>query len=97
MVSNYPLILHNILNSLSPRQVSNPSVVLLTPGVFNSAYYEHNFSRQANGDSAGGGPDLMVDNHKVYEDHAGTRQVDVIYRRIDDDFMDPPVFNPRAR
>ena len=97
MVSNYPLILHNILNALSPRQVSNPCVVLLTPGIFNSAYYEHTFLARQMGIPLVEGRDLMVDNHKVYmKTTQGLEQVDVIYRRIDDEFIDPLTFNPSS-
>lgn len=97
MVSNYPLILHNILNSLSPRQVSNPCVVLLTPGIFNSAYYEHTFLARQMGIPLVEGRDLMVENHKVYmKTTQGPEQVDVIYRRIDDEYIDPLVFNPNS-
>ncbi|GAO44835.1 circularly permuted type 2 ATP-grasp protein [Flavihumibacter petaseus] len=95
MVNNYPLELYNILVSLAPRQIANPTVVLLTPGVFNSAYYEHTFLARTMGIPLVEGRDLMVDNHKVYmKTTMGLRQVDVIYRRIDDDFMDPLVFRP---
>ena len=83
MVNNYPLILHNILLSLAHRQISNPSVVLLTPGVYNSAYYEHTFLARQMGVPLVEGRDLMVDNHKVYmKTTMGLQQVDVIYRRI---------------
>ncbi|HMO31928.1 MAG TPA: circularly permuted type 2 ATP-grasp protein [Lacibacter sp.] len=93
MINNYPLILHNILLSLSPRPVSNPTVVLLTPGIYNSAYYEHTFLARQMGIPLVEGRDLFVDNHKVYmKTTTGYKQVDVIYRRIDDEFMDPLVF-----
>ncbi|PWU02680.1 MAG: hypothetical protein C5B52_04795, partial [Bacteroidetes bacterium] len=94
MVNNYPLILHNILQSLAHRQISNPSVVLLTPGIYNSAYYEHTFLARQMGVPLVEGRDLVVDNHKVYmKTTMGLQQVDVIYRRIDDEYMDPMVFN----
>jgi uncharacterized circularly permuted ATP-grasp superfamily protein len=93
MVSNYPLILHNILSSLAPQQISNPTVVLLTPGVFNSAYFEHTFLARQMGIDLVEGRDLLVDSHKVYmKTTGGLQQVHVIYRRIDDDFLDPLVF-----
>ena len=65
-VSNYPIILHKILLSLAPRQISNPTVVLLTPGIYNSAYYEHTFLARYMGVELVEGRDLVVDNHKVY-------------------------------
>ena len=95
MVNNYPLLLHNILMSLSPRPLSNPTVVLLTPGIYNSAYYEHTFLARTMGIPLVEGRDLFIDNHKVYmKTTTGHQQVDVIYRRIDDEFMDPLVFRP---
>src|SRR6202000_1433325 len=63
MVSNYPLQLHEILVQMAHSQVSTPRVVLLTPGVFNSAYYEHTFLARQMGISLVEGRDLMVDNH----------------------------------
>ena len=96
-VSNYPIILHKILLSLAPRQISNPTVVLLTPGIYNSAYYEHTFLARYMGVELVEGRDLVVDNHKVFmKTTNGLKQVDVIYRRVDDEFLDPLVFNPRS-
>lgn len=93
MVSNYPLLLHRNLVSLATRQIANPVVVLLTPGIFNSAYYEHTFLARTMGIPLVEGRDLMVDNHKVYmKTTRGLQQVDVIYRRIDDEYLDPLVF-----
>jgi uncharacterized circularly permuted ATP-grasp superfamily protein len=93
MVSNYPLLLHEILSQMAPSQISNPRVVLLTPGVFNSAYYEHTFLARQMGISLVEGRDMMVDNHKVYmKTTDGLEQVHVIYRRIDDEYLDPLVF-----
>lgn len=95
MINNYPLILDEILESLAPQQISNPTVALLTPGVYNSAYFEHTFLARQAGISLVEGRDLVVDNHKVYmKTTAGLQQVHVIYRRIDDDFLDPLVFRP---
>lgn len=95
MVVNYPMIFHNILVSLSPRNVSNPNVVLLTPGVYNSAYYEHTFLARQMGIPLVEGRDLVVNNNKVYmKTTSGLHQVDVIYRRIDDEYIDPLVFKP---
>lgn len=95
MINNYPLILDEILESLAPQQISNPTVVLLTPGVYNSAYFEHTFLARQAGIPLVEGRDLLVDNHKVYmKTTAGLEQVHVIYRRIDDDYLDPLVFRP---
>jgi uncharacterized circularly permuted ATP-grasp superfamily protein len=93
MVSNYPLILHQNLLALAPRQISNPTVVLLTPGVFNSAYYEHTFLARQMGIPLVEARDLMVQNHRVYmKTTKGLQQVHVIYRRVDDLFLDPLSF-----
>jgi uncharacterized circularly permuted ATP-grasp superfamily protein len=95
MINNYPLLLHNILVSLAPQQLSNPTVALLTPGVFNSAYFEHTFLARQMGIQLVEGRDLVVDNHKVYmKTTSGLQQVHVIYRRLDDEFLDPLVFRP---
>ena len=95
MVNNYPVKLLNILTSLSPRPVDQPNVVILTPGVYNSAYYEHTFLARTMGIPLVEGRDLVVDNQKVFmKTTAGLQPVDVIYRRIDDDFIDPLVFRP---
>ena len=95
MVNNYPLLLHQILLSLAPQQISNPTVALLTPGVFNSAYYEHTFLARQMGINLVEGRDLVVDNHKVFmKTTNGLQQVHVIYRRVDDEFLDPLVFRP---
>ena len=93
LVNNYPLLLHEVLSSLSPQSISNPTVAVLTPGVFNSAYYEHTFLARQMGVSLLEGRDLVVDNHKVYmKTTNGLQQVHVIYRRIDDEFLDPLMF-----
>src|SRR5688572_6163343 len=95
MINNYPLLLHEILMSLAPQQLSNPTVALLTPGIFNSAYFEHTFLARQMGIPLVEGRDLLIDNHKVYmKTTSGLQQVHVIYRRIDDDFLDPLVFRP---
>ncbi len=93
MVNNYPMVLHNILISMSPRSISNPNVVLLTPGIYNSAYYEHTFLARQMGIPLVEGRDLVVNNNNVYmKTTSGLQQVDVIYRRLDDDYLDPLVF-----
>jgi uncharacterized circularly permuted ATP-grasp superfamily protein len=97
MVNNYPLLLHEILMSLAPQQISHPTAVLLTPGIYNSAYYEHTFLARQMGVPLVEGRDLVVDNHKVYmKTIYGLQQVHVIYRRVDDDFLDPLVFKPNS-
>src|SRR5271154_4345784 len=94
-VTEYPNILHRNLVSLSPRQTANPTVVLLTPGIYNSAYFEHTTLARLMGVELVEGRDLVVDNHRVYmKTTSGLQQVDVIYRRVDDDYLDPLVFNP---
>ncbi|MBX9732969.1 MAG: circularly permuted type 2 ATP-grasp protein [Chitinophagaceae bacterium] len=93
MVNQYPLALYDNLVALSPRQISNPVVVLLTPGVYNAAYFEHTFLARQMGIQLVEGRDLVVDNQKVFmKTTSGLQQVDVIYRRVDDEFLDPLVF-----
>lgn len=87
-------LLHN-LRALSPRP--HPTVVLLTPGVYNSAYFEHAFLAQQMGIELVQGSDLFVENDVVYmRTTRGPQIVDVIYRRIDDDFLDPEVFRKES-
>lgn len=94
-VTEYPTILYKNLLAISPRQVSNPTIVLLSPGIYNSAYFEHTTLARLMGVELVEGRDLVVNNHKVYmKTTTGLQQVDVIYRRIDDDYLDPLVFNP---
>ena len=92
-VEHYSRLLLETLLSLAPPQVGDPSIVLLTPGVYNSAYYEHAFLARQMGIELVEGRDLLVHNRRVYmRTTGGLRQVDVIYRRIDDDFIDPVTF-----
>lgn len=95
-VDNYPDALLETLRSVAPRSASrDPTVVLLTPGPFNSAYYEHSFLADKMGVELVEGRDLFVRDNIVYmRTTEGPRRVDVIYRRIDDDFIDPIAFNP---
>ena len=96
-VKDYPDLLLKNLMALSKRTTSNPTVVLLTPGIYNSAYFEHTTLARLMGVQLVEGRDLVVDNTKVYmKTTAGLTQVDVIYRRVDDDFLDPLVFNPTS-
>lgn len=92
-VSTYPRELLKTLKSVSPRQQDDPVCVLLTPGQYNSAYFEHTFLAQQMGIEIVEGRDLIVENERVYmHTTKGLVQVDVIYRRIDDDFLDPHFF-----
>ncbi|CAK0740494.1 glutamate---cysteine ligase / carboxylate-amine ligase [Gammaproteobacteria bacterium] len=92
-VDDYPVQLYDTLAALSPRNGERPVIVVLTPGIFNSAYFEHCYLAQQMGAFLVEGSDLVVNNDYVYmKTIAGLRRVDVIYRRIDDDFMDPEVF-----
>ena len=95
-VENYPDELLATLKSIAPPTASSePTVVLLTPGVYNSAYYEHSFLADKLGVELVEGRDLIVKNDTVYmRTTEGLKRVDVIYRRIDDDFLDPLVFRP---
>jgi uncharacterized circularly permuted ATP-grasp superfamily protein len=95
-VENYPDELLATLKSVAPvSSAREPTVVLLTPGVFNSAYYEHSFLADKLGVELVEGRDLFVKDEVVYmRTTQGPRQVDVIYRRIDDDFIDPLTFRP---
>jgi uncharacterized circularly permuted ATP-grasp superfamily protein len=96
-VKDYPDLLLKNLMALSKRAISNPTVVLLTPGIYNSAYFEHTTLARLMGVELVEGRDLVVDNAKVYmKTTAGLKQVDVIYRRVDDDFLEPLVFNPKS-
>lgn len=94
-VEHYSRRLLEVLRSLAPPQASDPKIVLLTPGVYNSAYYEHAFLARQMGIELVEGRDLLVHNKRVFmRTTAGLRAVDVIYRRIDDDFLDPVTFRP---
>ncbi len=96
-VENYPDMLLATLRSVTPRtaDTSDPVVVLLTPGQFNSAYYEHSFLADKLGIELVEGRDLFVEDDIVYmRTTEGPKRVDVIYRRLDDDFLDPLAFRP---
>jgi uncharacterized circularly permuted ATP-grasp superfamily protein len=96
-VTEYPTILYKNLLAISPRQINNPTIVLLSPGIYNSAYFEHTTLARLMGVELVEGRDLVVNNHKVYmKTTTGLQQVDVIYRRVDDDYLDPLVFNPTS-
>jgi uncharacterized circularly permuted ATP-grasp superfamily protein len=92
-IENYGQALLATLRALAPAHSSDPTIVLLTPGVFNSAYFEHTFLARQMGVELVEGRDLVVHDNVVYmRTTAGLRRVDVIYRRVDDDFLDPLVF-----
>lgn len=94
-MGEYPTQLFDTLSSISPRPMDYPEVVVLTPGIYNSAYFEHSFLAQQMGAELVEGADLVVgDDDCVYmKTIEGLSRVDVIYRRIDDLFIDPEVFN----
>lgn len=92
-VMDYPFRLYETLLHLCPNDVAEPKIVVLTPGIYNSAYYEHSFLAQQMGVELVQGEDLVVHDGFVHmRTTQGFQQVDVIYRRIDDDFMDPRAF-----
>ena len=95
-VDDYPAQLYDTLASLSPRPGDEPQIVVLTPGIYNSAYYEHAYLAQQMGVELVQGSDLIVDDDDVVYMHTvdGLKRVDVIYRRIDDLFLDPEAFYP---
>ncbi|MGA7855733.1 MAG: circularly permuted type 2 ATP-grasp protein [Candidatus Acidiferrales bacterium] len=94
-VNHYPAELCKILRSLSPRGEGDAQIVLLTPGIHNSAYFEHSFLAQQMGIELVEGRDLIVDGGIVYmKTIYGLKRVDVIYRRVDDEFLDSLTFRP---
>ena len=94
-VENYPENLRRTLESVAPDSAGSPNIVVLTPGIYNSAYFEHSFLADQMGATLCEGPDLFVDGGKVYmRTTTGPERVHVIYRRIDDDYLDPLAFNP---
>ena len=97
-VDDYPSRLYSTLSSLSPREKKRPSIVVLTPGIYNSAYFEHAYLAQGMGAELVEGSDLFVgEDDFVYRKTVdGPQRVDVIYRRIDDEFIDPEAFNPES-
>ena len=94
-VAHYPDLLLETLRAVAPAGVNEPTVVVLTPGMYNSAYFEHAFLAQQMGVELVEGQDLFVRDGLVYmRTTQGPRRVDVIYRRVDDDFLDPQHFRP---
>jgi uncharacterized circularly permuted ATP-grasp superfamily protein len=96
-VDDYPSQLLETLLNLAPPQLPEPTVVVLTPGIYNSAYYEHSFLAQQMGIELVEGRDLIVvDGYLQMRTTKGLKRVDVVYRRIDDNFLDPLAFNPNS-
>ena len=92
-IEHYGRVLLTTLQELAPEGTADPAIALLTPGVYNSAFYEHMFLAREIGAELVEGRDLLVDDGVVYmRTTSGLRRVDVVYRRIDDDFLDPVVF-----
>jgi uncharacterized circularly permuted ATP-grasp superfamily protein len=95
VTDDYPAALLDVLKYIAPGGRPDPTVVLLSPGIYNSAYFEHTFLAQRMGIELVEGRDLVVDNNRVFmRTTRGLARVDVIYRRIDDDFLDPLTFRP---
>jgi uncharacterized circularly permuted ATP-grasp superfamily protein len=97
-VDEYPTQLHEMLCSIASPECVSPQIVVLTPGIYNSAYFEHAYLAQQMGAELVEGTDLLVDDDEcVYmRTIEGLKKVDVIYRRIDDEFLDPEVFNKHS-
>ena len=94
-IEHYPDLLLETLRGVAPENAADPTVVLLTPGAYNSAYFEHTFLAQQMGIELVEGQDMFVKDGFVYmRTTRGPKRVDVIYRRVDDDFLDPSVFRP---
>jgi uncharacterized circularly permuted ATP-grasp superfamily protein len=92
-VNDYPAKLYQMLCEMAPPQVENPTVVVLTPGIYNSAYYEHSYLAQQMGVELVEGRDLVVEDDTVFmRTTDGLQRVDMIYRRVDDTFLDPEFF-----
>jgi uncharacterized circularly permuted ATP-grasp superfamily protein len=94
-IEDYPFNLLQVLRHIAPPHAIDPTVAILTPGIYNSAYFEHSFLARQMGVELVEGQDLVIDNSFVYmRTTGGLRRVDVIYRRVDDDFIDPLCFRP---
>ena len=94
-VGDYGFRLRNVMNEIAPADVEDPQVVLLSPGTYNSAYFEHIFLAREMGVPLVEGRDLLVEKDRVYmKTTGGLKRVDSIYRRIDDEFLDPEAFSP---
>ena len=96
-IHQYTNKLFNCMNECIPKKNNNPHMVVLTPGIYNSAYFEHSFLAQQMGIALVEGKDLFVENHHVYmKTVKGPLRVDCIYRRLDDNFLDPKAFNKHS-
>jgi uncharacterized circularly permuted ATP-grasp superfamily protein len=96
-VAHYPDLLLETLRQMAPPATADPTVVVLTPGMYNSAYFEHAFLAQQMGVELVEGQDLFVQDNFVYmRTTRGPKRVDVIYRRVDDDYLDPLAFQPKS-
>ena len=96
-VEHYPDLLLDTLRQAAPAGSDDPTVVVLTPGAYNSAYFEHAFLAQQMGVELVEGQDMFVDDETLFmRTTQGPKRVDVIYRRIDDDFLDPLAFRPES-
>jgi len=94
-IEDYPYNLLQVLRYVAPAHADDPTIAILTPGIYNSAYFEHSFLARQMGVELVEGLDLVVENGFVYmRTTGGLRRVDVIYRRVDDDFLDPLCFRP---
>ncbi|QDT04558.1 hypothetical protein K227x_29500 [Rubripirellula lacrimiformis] len=92
-VNDYPSRLYSMLQAIAPEGVTSPTIAVLTPGVYNSAYYEHSYLAQQMGVELVEGRDLVVEDDVVFmRTTDGLQQVDVLYRRVDDTFIDPETF-----
>ena len=98
-ISNYPALLHQSLSESAPAWINdNPTIALLTPGTFNSAYYEHSFLADKMGIELVESHDLqVVDGRVAMRTTKGYTPIDVLYRRVDDDYLDPLNFNPESQ
>ena len=94
-IDDYPTQLHEMLSSIAPKKCKSPQIVVLTPGIYNSAYFEHAYLAKQMGAELVEGSDMVVeeDEYVYMRTIDGLKKVDVIYRRIDDEFLDPEVFN----
>ena len=94
-IEDYPYNLLQCLRHIAPHHADDPGIAILTPGIYNSAYFEHSFLARQMGVELVEGRDLLVDKGFLYmRTTAGLRRVDVLYRRVDDDFLDPLCFRP---
>ena len=96
-VDDYGAQVHNAMAEIAPAHIVEPQIVLLSPGVFNSAYFEHVFLAREMGVPLVEGRDLIVEDETVYmKTTSARRRVDVIYRRLNDDYLDPEAFEPQS-